>query len=274
MTEEEKRQEKLLLLLLALAGATEYQINKRARKRLLEVTIKIRKAIQRMSPTGNFRAFEWVRLRPQIQPLLTQFSDLLRSYMLPELQGLIPEVQDAASDYAQPLQFEPIELRPKSQAEIAQTNTTGGKLTIAALFGTTNGPSRFSIQMGTDLDRMVRTGILQEKTTQEIADKALKVMQYRGKPTPVIETGSYANQMWNRVKNTTAGAAWSVTSSELLETWKDLEIDTWVWNAVMDSATCPICQPLHGQTRPVPSLFPRQPPIHPNCRCAVFPQRG
>ena len=104
MTSEEKRQEKLLLLLLALATDTERRVFIPQRRRIMMIMRKLRRIVQRMSPTGSFRTYEWARLKPLVLPLLNELSWSLRNQLLRELQPLIPEVQDAAADFMNPLE--------------------------------------------------------------------------------------------------------------------------------------------------------------------------
>ena len=271
MTSEEKRQEKLLLLLLALANDTERRIFIPQRVRVMTAMRKIRRLVQRMSPTGPFRSFEWARIQPLVLPILNELSWSFRNTLLRELQPLVPEVQDAAADFINPLETDPPVLVPRSQEELASWVTDGTSTTLLVLLGAQLAASRYSLQMADDLNKKVRGLIIADTPTQEIADKVVKIVQYKGKPAAVLQSGSYASQVMNRVKNTVAGATWSAVSNELITAMQDVEVDTWVWNAILDPATCPVCRPLHQQTRPKPSLFPFAPPIHPRCRCAVLP---
>tara|TARA_R110002012_G_scaffold127685_2_gene279964 strand:- start:396 stop:1220 length:825 start_codon:yes stop_codon:yes gene_type:complete len=271
MTSEEKRQEKLLLLLLALATDTERRVFIPQRRRIMMIMRKLRRIVQRMSPTGSFRTYEWARLKPLVLPLLNELSWSLRNQLLRELQPLIPEVQDAAADFMNPLETDMPVLVPRTQAELAETTTDGTSNVLLVMFGAQLAASRYSLKLSEDLDKKVQGMIMQGATTQEIADQVVKVIQYKGKPTTVLNSGSYASQVMNRVKNTIAGAAWSAVSNELLTAMQDVEVSTWVWNAVLDPETCPICRPLDKQTRAKPGLFPYSPPVHPNCRCAVLP---
>ena len=70
MTSEEKRQEKLLLLLLALATDTERRVFIPQRRRIMVIMRQLRRIVQRMSPTGSFRTYEWARLKPLVLPLV------------------------------------------------------------------------------------------------------------------------------------------------------------------------------------------------------------
>ena len=271
MTSEEKRQEKLLLLLLALSRDTERRVIIPQRIRVMLSMRKIRRLVQRMTSTGTFRTFEWTRLQPLILPILNELSWSLRNTLLSEIQPLIPEVQDLAADFVSPLETTPPVLIPRTQEELSRTLTDGTSTTLLVLLGSQLGASRYSLQMAKDLDNKVRGLIMADTPTQEIADQVVKVVQSKGKPAAVLKSGSFASKVITRVKNTVAGATWSAVSNELLAVTKDLEVNTWVWNAVLDPNTCPVCRPLHKQTRPKPGLFPLSPPVHPNCRCAVLP---
>ena len=274
--DEEKKQERLLLLLLALARETEKKVNAPVRRRLTDVMRRLRRLIQRMSPTGMLRQVEWTRLSPQVVPMLEEIVQIMRVYLLPNLQQLLPDVQDAAFDYQQNFMEEVsmAELRPKTQVELMTQIKTGAGITLLTLIGRTKGSSRLARSMARDLDGMVRSQIIANATTQEISDKVIKLIQSKGQIQAVLNTGSYANQMWNRLRATTAGAVWDLVNTGLSESWKDAPAKAWVWNARLDPNTCPVCQPLHLQRRATPSAFPAQPPIHPNCRCTIIPELG
>ena len=98
--EEEKRQEQFLLLLLALAGTTEGRINRAVRPALVQTMLRIRRAVQTLSPTGQFRVYEWARLSPKILPILETIPKTMLPQLLREVQMLLPSVQEAAADFS------------------------------------------------------------------------------------------------------------------------------------------------------------------------------
>lgn len=269
MTEEEK-QEKLLLLLLALARSTELRITSAVRQRLVSVMRRLRRLVQKMSPFGSFRQIEWARIQGLALPLLEEITQAIRAVILPELQKLVPDVQDAAYDFIADEPGVEAELIPKTQLQIL-TGTKAGKATLLSLLGRGEGYSRFTLKMSDDLNRMVKGQLLADVPTQQISDKVIKVIPQRGTTAAIIRTGSYANQIWNRLENTAAAAVWDTTSKELLQVWQDVPATRWVWNAILDPNTCPICQPLDRQTRDEVGQFPFMPPVHPRCRCAIIP---
>ena len=145
--DEEKKQERLLLLLLALARETEKKVNAPVRRRLTDVMRRLRRLIQRMSPTGMLRQVEWTRLSPQVVPMLEEIVQIMRVYLLPNLQQLLPDVQDAAFDYQQNFMEEVsmAELRPKTQVELMTQIKTGAGITLLTLIGRTKGPAGWHV---------------------------------------------------------------------------------------------------------------------------------
>ena len=167
MTEEEQEQQKkFLLLLLALAALTEDQINGATRPVLAKSMRKLRRQIQQMSPTGQFRIYEWQQIAPRTLPVLEELTKAQLKVMLPEIQKLLPEVQDAANDYTDPQEPEPVDIVPKTQNELLNTLTIAGAGTLASLFGNQVGINRYTLQMANDLDRMVRGMIIKLRTLQ------------------------------------------------------------------------------------------------------------
>ena len=108
------------------------------------------------------------------------------------------------------------ELRPKTQVELMTQIKTGAGITLLTLIGRTKGSSRLARSMARDLDGMVRSQIIANATTQEISDKVIKLIQSKGQIQAVLNTGSYANQMWNRTQSQTAGAVWIWSTQDLL----------------------------------------------------------
>ena len=111
--EEEKRQEQFLLLLLALAGTTEGRINRAVRPALVQTMLRIRRAVQTLSPTGQFRVYEWARLSPKILPILETIPKSMLPQLLREVQMMLPSVQEAAAEFARPGDPTPVDIIPQ-----------------------------------------------------------------------------------------------------------------------------------------------------------------
>ena len=271
--EEEKRQEQFLLLLLALAGTTEGRINRALRPVLVQTMLRVRRAVQTLSPAGQFRIYEWARLSPKILPILEAIPKAMLPELLREVQMMLPTVQEAAAEFARPNDPTPVDIVPLTQQQLLATLAVAGAGPLSSLMGRST-INRYTLQMAKELDMLVRGMILSEATTQEISDKILKLTTVNGKPAGQIKTGSFANKMWNRTKNTSAAVVWDGVTKTVTKKLIDTPAKEWIWNAVLDPETCPICRPLSGQKREKPGQFDRLPPLHPNCRCAVLPLFG
>ncbi len=98
------------------------------------------------------------------------------------------------------------------------------------------------------------------------------------------QRGTVANAWLGRTTAITAAALWGLVTPTLTTASAAATTPTaavaaaprglrgWIWNAILDPRTCPICYPLDGVTAPTPLDFPHgPPPIHPRCRCVLIP---
>lgn len=250
-----------------LAGSTEREVEATIRWVLARVMLDLRRLVQRLSPDGAFRIYQWQQLEREALPLLAPLARQLGATLPSQLSLMEPGVRGLA---AKLLGLPAPAPRYRPPAVIAE-QTVVGSATIAETIGTEIAQARFAAKQAAELDQLVRTELLRETPTREIADKVIKVTTRRGQPTPIIQTGSFANRILNRVKNMVSGAVWAVTNGNLQEVWKEANPPRWRWNAVLDPATCPICAPLDNEEQDSVEAFPYQPPVHPNCRCVILP---
>ena len=89
--------------------------------------------------------------------------------------------------------------------------------------------------------RTVDVGLLRGDSPPTIANNILRLTMRNGKVVPVVKTGSYANIASTQIKNTLDGAVWGQINQNLKLGWRGVEPTGWVWNAVLDGETCPIC---------------------------------
>ena len=90
-----------MLLLLQLATRRERQIIQDNRQSFLSTMRDLRRLVQRMSPDGEFRSYEWRRLQREAPRLINDFvAGLHRDVLMPELVALEAPVQEFAQDYA------------------------------------------------------------------------------------------------------------------------------------------------------------------------------
>ena len=269
MTELEK-QEQFMLLLLSLATRRERQIVQDNRVLFTDVMRKLRRLVQRMSPEGVFRQYEWRRLQREAPQIINELVVGFTETLMPELVALEEPIQEFAQDYAD---LDELSFVPQTEQELLN-NIFIEKLPLI-LFLTYNG--RLTKSLYDDFNRVVTTGLLKGEPTQQIADKVLKLTIRKGKIFPVIKTGSFANKASTQIKNTLDNAVWGTINNNLNIGWRDVTPTYWVWNAVLDGKTCPVCVPLNGKRVPRPPTFVSTgysrtlPPVHPNCRCVILP---
>ena len=101
------------------------------------------------------------------------------------------------------------------------------------------------------------------------------------------QRGTVANAWLGRTTAITAAALWGLVTPTLITASTAATAPTvatvttataprglrgWIWNAILDPRTCPVCYPLDGVTAPTPLDFPQgPPPLHPRCRCVLVP---
>ena len=271
-TDEQERQEQFLATLLALALRAERAVALRIKPDFLASMRQVRRLVQRMAADGDFRQYEWRQLRRQVPDILAPAVAAMAVELLPELKDLAGPVQVFGQDYAD---LEPAPTEEDDDAAILATTLIAGVPLVKML-----GPGgNMSQSLANFLDRIVTVGLLRGDTTAEIADDVLALTLINGKLTPRVKKGSFASKASTQIKNTIASSVWSAVNNNLFKSWKTVDNSQWVWNAVLDERLCPICSPLNGKIVPKPTSFVstvfgvNQPPVHPNCRCAILPLR-
>ena len=89
-----------MLLLLQLATRRERQVIQDNRQSFLSTMRDLRRLVQRMSPDGEFRSYEWRRLQREAPRMINDFVTGFTETLMPELVALEAPVQEFAQDYA------------------------------------------------------------------------------------------------------------------------------------------------------------------------------
>ena len=262
------KEKKLLTLLVALTSRAENQLRLAGRQTLVPIYVLLRRLVLQLSATGAFRQYEWLRLRDQARRILMSLSDSFSGELLARLNLMEPGLRQIAADHInRPL---PPTLPQRTMAETAAaTVVLGASLSRQFAPGTTNLFVERHLQ---DLDRTVQQGLIVDRPTADIADDVIKVTTIRGEERGILSTGSAARRAFSKLRNFAAAAVWSVVNREAISVWETGGPREWIWIAVLDPATCPICRPLANQVRPTPAGFGIEPPAHPNCRCVILPR--
>tara|TARA_B100000902_G_scaffold261644_1_gene247931 strand:- start:1890 stop:2699 length:810 start_codon:yes stop_codon:yes gene_type:complete len=263
-----EKEEELLALFLLFASRIEARLEQEVRPVLRFAMLELRQLIEQISPTGQFRIYEWQQIQPLALPILSTITSVLRVQIPPELEAIRPRIQKAAAEYVN--QPAPV-VAPISNQELLKKVVIGG-ITLNAILGTPGVSNRLTINMARDLDRMVRTSLFKELPTTEIANKVVRTLERNGRTIAQIRKGSYGNQILNRTNNTITAAVWDIANKTARDFWEDSAApgQEWMWLATLEN-TCQLCLPYHRVTKPSLNDFPALPKVHPNCRCVVVP---
>ena len=263
-----EKEEELLALFLLFASRIEARLEQEVRPVLRFAMLELRQLIEQISPTGQFRIYEWQQIQPLALPILSTITSVLRVQIPPELEAIRPRIQKAAAEYVN--QPAPV-VAPISNQELLKKVVIGG-ITLNQILGTPGVSNRLTINMARDLDRMVRTSLFKELPTTEIANKVVRTLERNGRTIAQIRKGSYGNQILNRTNNTITAAVWDIANKTARDFWEDSAApgQEWMWLATLEN-TCQLCLPYHRVTKPSLNDFPALPKVHPNCRCVVVP---
>ena len=261
-----------MLLLLQLATRRERQIIQDNREQFLSTMRSLRRLVQRMSPEGEFRSYEWRRLQREAPRIINDFVVGFTATLMPELVALEAPVQEFAQDYAD---LDETSFVPQTEQQVLQNVFIDQSKLPLLVYLIYNG--RLAKDLINKFNKAVDVGLLRGDPTPKIANDVLRLTMRNGKVTPVVKTGSYANIASTQIKNTLDGAVWGQINQNLKIGWRGVAPTSWVWSAVLDGNACPICAPLHLKKVPEPPTFVSTgfsrtlPPVHPNCRCSILP---
>ena len=261
-----------MFLLLQLATRRERQILQQNRPLFLDTMRKLRRLVQRLQPDGEFRQYEWSRLRREVPLVINEMVVSFTNSLMPELVALEEPIQEFAQDFAD---VDEPDFTSQTEQQLLETVFIDqSKLPLAAYL-IYNG--RLARDLTNKMNRVVDVGLLRGDTTQQIANNVLRLTVRAGKVTPVVRTGSYANIALTQLQNTLDGAVWGTINTHAKMAWEKTTPTKWVWSAVLDSRTCPICAPMDRKIVPKPPTFVSTgysrtlPPVHPRCRCVILP---
>lgn len=246
--------------------ALEARLNAAIRTELIRALALLRTTLTALPDDGLSRSLQYAALRPQLEAALVPLNDALATLLATELWLFQRQARSLALAYAGTDDGTP----PEPPAELmAQLRFLGR--TLAAYFQR-HSPSAFMREILRIADRTVQRGLLDGTPTAELLQQVLPEITRRGQRLYVIRRGTVANAVRANIEALIATSVWDVFSRESNRVWSaDPATIEWLWSAVLDPRTCPVCRPLDGQRRPTPSGFGVTPPVHPHCRCAILP---
>ena len=247
----------------------------------------IKRMVEAMPQEGLLRNKSWRQLEPLVRVELEKYADELGVQMVRQVADAAPAMRDASvREFENAGAVLPPEVSKKRQAvpdavQMALGVLIGG-VTLQKLFGLdVENPLTGSRRRGSPIDRslfktidtQVRSGILRDQTTQEIADSIATDAMARG--ARGVRMSAPAAR---RIKSQTRALA-RTAHSDMAHAIKDalalqnnqyLGGKMWLWSTLLDSRTCERCAPL-DQTR-YPQNAENLPywPLHIGCRCQLL----
>ena len=229
----------------------------------------------------------WQQLEPLVRIELEKYADELGVQMVRTVADAAPAMRDASvREFENAGASLPSEVKKKRQpvpdaVQMALAVVIGG-VTLQKLFGLDSenpltGPRRRGSPIDRSLfktiDTQVRSGILRDLTTQEIADLIATDAMARG--TRGVRMSAPAAR---RIKSQTRALA-RTAHSDMAHAIKDalaLQNDqylggmVWLWSTLLDSRTCERCAPLDQQRWPLTAENKPYWPLHIGCRCQLL----
>jgi hypothetical protein len=123
------------------------------------------------------------------------------------------------------------------------------------------------------VDRNVRIGILEGRTTQQIANQVVHETITRGVPGVSLRGQTSVRQIRAQAMAMSRTVVQDVARQVKEEVWQAnadaLEGFVYQWSSALDSRTCETCAVLDNRTWKTRRKAPTN-PIHPNCRCQLL----
>ena len=246
---------------------------------LYELALRIYALLLRELPAERFaRLLAWRRIRPEILLQLIAANDRLAPIVWNAVVAAELQLQEPNATY---LGISP--MAPRAVTDILDaTHVLGTPLSRLFVPSAANGVPPFAAQLMRLIERTVLGAFMRDEPTPQIARSIIEVRTIAGRNVPLLRKGTVTNAWRERFRAITAASLWGLvrpTTERYVAAASEPNTSTapaieWLWNAILDPATCPVCRPLHHTTAPSPWSFTHgPPPLHPNCRCVVIPQR-
>ena len=247
----------------------------------------IRRLIETMPQEGLLRKQAWRKLEPLVRIELEAYADELAKQTLRTVADAAPAMRDASvKEFENAGAVLPPEVSKRRQpvpdaVQIALAVKVG-EVTLQKLFGLDpDRPLTTRRRRGAPIDRslfktidtQVRSGILRNQTTQEIADSIATNAMARG-VRGVRLSAPAARRIKSQIRAVARTAhsdmAHAIKDLIAAENKEALKGFVWLWSTLLDSRTCERCAPL-DQTRYAQD-DPKKPywPLHFGCRCQLL----
>lgn len=261
----------------------EQRVNDDLKPLLLLLLWRLRQSLIASLPdTGLSRQLILEQLLVPFELELRDYATQLRTILLQALEQVDRDAAKRAAAFAGVLLTAWV-YKPRTGEALLSTTRTGGT-TLQTLLTPAPGTNRIPFVDAhlRAIRAKILAGLMRGDSTIEIARTLVAERTRRGFVQPINARGTTFSALRNRDTALVANAMWDVSNTAQREIFLRQQrvtatTDTpfapsgWIWNAVLDPATCPICRPLHNQRREQITQFPYIPPVHPRCRCMILP---
>ena len=241
------------------------------------VMLNVRKLIEQLPEESLLRGRAWRDLQPLVKIELEPYAQGLKQAVTQQEIIGAPGMQDFA----------------RREAELAGAKLTGGlgaptqasvidqlnrarvgKARFRELFTPKQGPiTPWTQSMFRVVDTKVRAGMIEGRTTQQIADEVVHETISRGVPGVSLQgktaTRQIRAQAMAMTRTVTQDMSRQIREELYAANTSALQGFVYLFTSALDSRTCQTCAPLDGKRYKSKSKAPTT-PLHVGCRCQVL----
>ena len=243
---------------------------------LARVMYNVKRLVETLPEESLLRGKAWRELETLIKIEMAPYAQGLRQSITQQVVAAAPDMEAFAkrqAEYAGAKITEGLGGATPANVTAAVNRAVIGKARFEQLFAGKNGISPYTQSMFRVVDRKVRAGIIEGKTTQAIADDIVHETISRGVPGVSLRGDTSVRtiraQSMAMARTVTADVSRQVREDVYSANAEAMEGMVYQFSSALDSRTCPTCAALDGQRwdeqRDAPTT-----PIHPNCRCQVL----
>ena len=245
---------------------------------LARVMSNVRRLVETLPEESLLRGKAWRDLEPLIKFEMEPYALALQQSIEQQQQIAAPEMETYSQrqlKYAGVAFLASALLTATDRRRIATmvNRAVIGKTRFGQLFGGKSGVSPYTRSMFRVVDRKVRAGMIQELTTEQIADQVVKEVVSRGAAGVSLRgptaTRTIRSQAMAMARTVTADVSRQLMEQSLAADPEAMKGKVAQFFAILDSRTCPVCAAYDGQRW---KDFDKAPttPVHVNCRCRVL----
>ena len=247
---------------------------------LARVMLQVRRIVETLPEEGLLRNKQWRELKELVEIEMAPYAKALREAVIQEEIAAAPEMKAFAVREAELAGAKIVNNlgAPAPENVIAAVERTRiGKKRFRQLFMPKQGPiSPWVEGMFNTVNKKVQTGIIEGKTTKQIADEVVHETISRGVKGVTLQGNTSARLIRQQAMAMARTVSADVQHQIKSEVWRDnasaLRDLEYEWTAALDSKTCQTCAPLDNRRFKTEEEVYRQGlsiPIHVNCRCQL-----